>query len=130
MLIAGGSKAAARRAARYGLGFISQVASDGLKEFYETECRADGFEPGLMQFPAEGAPTAVFVADMFPTSVHLPEPWIMGYDLYPMETLDFKRSFRREAVERGYLVFFEHDPSTAAGRLHETDGTPAVQQVL
>ena len=74
--------------------------------------------------------TAVFVADMFPTSVHLPEPWIMGYDLYPMETLDFKRSFRREAVERGYLVFFEHDPSTAAGRLHETDGTPAVQQVL
>lgn len=63
MLIAGGSKAAARRAARYGLGFISQVASDELKEFYETECRNNGFEPGLMQFPVERAPTAVFVAD-------------------------------------------------------------------
>ncbi|KUI39977.1 luciferase [Mycobacterium sp. GA-1199] len=63
MLIAGGSKAAARRAARHGLGFISQIASDELKQFYETECRNNGFEPGLMQFPAEGAPTTVFVAD-------------------------------------------------------------------
>lgn len=63
MLIAGGSKAAARRAARHGLGFISQIASDELKQFYETECRNNGFEPGLMQFPTEGAPTTVFVAD-------------------------------------------------------------------
>ena len=63
MLIAGGSKAAARRAARHGLGFISQVASDELKKFYESESRNNGFEPGLMQFPVEGAPTTVFVAD-------------------------------------------------------------------
>jgi alkanesulfonate monooxygenase SsuD/methylene tetrahydromethanopterin reductase-like flavin-dependent oxidoreductase (luciferase family) len=63
MLIAGGSKAAARRAAKYGLGFISQTASPGLKEFYESECRANGNEPGVMQFPVPGAPTTVFVAD-------------------------------------------------------------------
>jgi alkanesulfonate monooxygenase SsuD/methylene tetrahydromethanopterin reductase-like flavin-dependent oxidoreductase (luciferase family) len=63
MLIAGGSSAAVRRAARYGLGFISQVASPDLKGLYESECRANGHEPGLVQFPVEGAPTAVFVAD-------------------------------------------------------------------
>jgi alkanesulfonate monooxygenase SsuD/methylene tetrahydromethanopterin reductase-like flavin-dependent oxidoreductase (luciferase family) len=63
MLIAGGSKAAARRAAKYGLGFISQTDSPGLKEFYESECRANGHEPGVMQFPVPGAPTTVFVAD-------------------------------------------------------------------
>ncbi|GAA2782137.1 LLM class flavin-dependent oxidoreductase [Mycolicibacterium pallens] len=63
MLIAGGSKAAARRAARYGLGFISQVASPELKVVYEAECRANGVEPGMVQFPVEGAPTTVFVAD-------------------------------------------------------------------
>ncbi|KUH98800.1 luciferase [Mycolicibacterium acapulense] len=63
LLIAGGSRAAARRAARHGLGFISQVASEELKRFYENECRDNGFEPGLMQFPREGAPTTVFVAD-------------------------------------------------------------------
>lgn len=60
---AGGSKAAARRAGRLGLGFISQTDSPELKEFYQTECRARGHEPGMMQFPAPGAPTTVFVAD-------------------------------------------------------------------
>ncbi|KUI32563.1 luciferase [Mycobacterium sp. IS-1742] len=63
IVIAGGSRAAARRAARHGLGFISQVASEGLREFYESQCRDHGFEPGAVQFPVEGAPTAVFVAD-------------------------------------------------------------------
>ncbi|MGO4442933.1 LLM class flavin-dependent oxidoreductase [Mycobacterium sp. 2YAF39] len=63
ILIAGGTRAAARRAARYGLGFISQTDSPGLKEFYESECRANGHEPGVIQFPDAGAPTTVFVAD-------------------------------------------------------------------
>ena len=63
MLVAGGSKAAARRAAKFGLGFISQTDSPDLKEFYEAECRAHGREPGVIQFPVPGAPTTVFVAD-------------------------------------------------------------------
>lgn len=63
IMIAGGSPAAARRAARHGLGFISQVNSAGLKELYESECRTNGHEPGLTRFPDSGAPTAVFVAD-------------------------------------------------------------------
>jgi alkanesulfonate monooxygenase SsuD/methylene tetrahydromethanopterin reductase-like flavin-dependent oxidoreductase (luciferase family) len=63
VLIAGGSKAAARRAGRHGLGFISQTASPGLKEYYEAQCRAHGHEPGIIQFPQPSAPTAVFVAD-------------------------------------------------------------------
>lgn len=63
MLVAGGSKAAARRAARFGLGFISQTDSPEIKEFYESECRAHGREPGVIQFPVPGAPTTVFVAD-------------------------------------------------------------------
>jgi len=63
MLVAGGSKAAARRAAKFGLGFISQIDSPELEEFYEAECRANGHEPGMIQFPVAGAPTTVFVAD-------------------------------------------------------------------
>jgi alkanesulfonate monooxygenase SsuD/methylene tetrahydromethanopterin reductase-like flavin-dependent oxidoreductase (luciferase family) len=62
VLIAGGSKAAARRAGTFGLGFISQTDSPGLKEFYEEQCRVHGHEPGIIQFPILGAPTAVFVA--------------------------------------------------------------------
>jgi glyoxylase-like metal-dependent hydrolase (beta-lactamase superfamily II) len=74
--------------------------------------------------------TAVFAADMYPTSAHLPDPWVMGYDLYPMDTLGFKRAFAREAVEREYLIFFEHDPSLAAGILREQDGKRRLEHVL
>jgi alkanesulfonate monooxygenase SsuD/methylene tetrahydromethanopterin reductase-like flavin-dependent oxidoreductase (luciferase family) len=62
MLIAGGSKAATRRAGALGLGFVSQTDRPGLKEFYEQQCRAHGHEPGMIQFPVKGSPTAVFVA--------------------------------------------------------------------
>ena len=74
--------------------------------------------------------TAVFAADMYPTSTHIPDPWIMGYDLYPVDTLFFKRAFVREAIEREYLVLFEHDPSIAAGFVRETDGKRRVERVI
>jgi len=77
-----------------------------------------------------GGATAVFAADMYPTSAHVPDPWIMGYDLHPMDTLGFKRAFAREAVEREYLVFFEHDPSMAAGILREAGGRRRVDRIL
>jgi methylmalonyl-CoA epimerase len=77
-----------------------------------------------------GGRTAVFTADMYPTSIHVPDPWVMGYDLYPMDTLGFKRAFAREAIEREYLLFFEHDPSMAAGYLREKDGKRFVDRVI
>lgn len=63
IMVAGGSPAAVRRAARHGLGIVSQSNQPGLKELYENESRAHGHEPGFMQFPADDAPTAAFVAD-------------------------------------------------------------------
>jgi methylmalonyl-CoA epimerase len=77
-----------------------------------------------------GGKTAVFVADMYPTSVHVADAWLMGFDLYPMETLEFKRIFAREAIDREYLVLFEHDPSMAAGVIREEGGKRTVQQVI
>ena len=71
--------------------------------------------------------TAVFPADMIPTVAHIDEPWIMGYDLYPMDTLAFKRTFIREAIEREYLIFFEHDPEIAAGYIRESGGRKHVE---
>ena len=43
-------------------------------------------------FIESGGKTAVFAADLMPTTAHVDEPWIMGYDLYPMDTLAFKRA--------------------------------------
>ena len=74
--------------------------------------------------------TAVFVADLMPTAAHLPEVWIMGYDLFPLDTLTFKRAFLREAVEREYLIIFEHDPDIAAGYIREgKDGKRYIEKV-
>ena len=76
-----------------------------------------------------GGRTAVFTADLVPTTAHVDEPWIMGYDLYPMDTLGFKRTFIRDAIDREYLIFFEHDPAIAAGFIREKDGRKYVEPV-
>jgi methylmalonyl-CoA epimerase len=73
-----------------------------------------------------GGKTAAFVADMLPTTAHLSEPWIMGYDLYPMDTLAAKKTFLPEAIDQNMLIFFEHDPVVAAGRIREQNGKRTV----
>lgn len=60
---------------------------------------------------------ACFVADLVPTSAHLPLPWIMGYDLEPLVTLESKRRLYRRAEAEGWLLVFEHDPAVVAGRV-------------
>ena len=66
--------------------------------------------------------TAAFVADLIPTTAHLPVAWNLGYDLYPVDTLIARKAFVKEAVERDVLTFFEHDPAVAAGRIREEGG--------
>ena len=69
-----------------------------------------------------GGKTAAFVGDMMPTAAHVAEPWIMGYDLYPLDTLASKKTFHQEAIEKDILVFFEHDPAVTAGYIREEHG--------
>ena len=77
-----------------------------------------------------GGKTAVFAADLVPTIEHLQDPWVTGYDVFPMEALAFKRRFMREAIDGEYLVLFEHDPVVAAGFIRERDGKRCVEPVL
>jgi glyoxylase-like metal-dependent hydrolase (beta-lactamase superfamily II) len=65
----------------------------------------------------DGGETAAFIADLIPTVAHLPLPWIMGYDLEPLRTLESKRALLRDAAEGGWRVVFEHDPGIASGVL-------------
>jgi glyoxylase-like metal-dependent hydrolase (beta-lactamase superfamily II) len=74
-----------------------------------------------------GGKTAAFVADMMPTTAHLPEAWIMGFDLYPMDALAAKKAFVPDAVAHETLVFFEHDPATAAGYIREEGGKRRIE---
>jgi hypothetical protein len=53
----------------------------------------------------------------------------MSCDLYPMDTLAFKRTFLHEAIDREYLILFGHDPGIAAGYIREKDGRTNVEPV-
>lgn len=77
-----------------------------------------------------GGKTAAFVADLIPMTAHLPNAWIMGYDLYPMDTLAAKKQFVQEAIDKDILVFFEHDPVIAAGFIREENGQRRVIPAL
>jgi glyoxylase-like metal-dependent hydrolase (beta-lactamase superfamily II) len=59
--------------------------------------------------------TAVFVGDLFPTTAHLPLPWIMGYDLEPLRTLESKRALLADAVAGKWRLIFEHDARVVMG---------------
>jgi glyoxylase-like metal-dependent hydrolase (beta-lactamase superfamily II) len=74
--------------------------------------------------------TAVFMSDLIPTTAHLPLPWIMGYDVEPLRTLESKRAFLDEAVREGWKLVFEHDPAVAAGRLEREGNDTALRDVI
>jgi len=60
---------------------------------------------------------AFFLADLAPTSAHLPLPWIMGYDVEPLVTLETKRTYLKRAADEKWLLVFEHDAFVAWGRV-------------
>ncbi|HTA57953.1 MAG TPA: hypothetical protein VK805_07360, partial [Candidatus Baltobacteraceae bacterium] len=69
-----------------------------------------------------GGKTLAFVADLLPTRHHIPLPWIMAYDLYPLQTLETKRKWVPRMAKENWIVVFGHDPDVAVASLHERDG--------
>ena len=65
--------------------------------------------------------TIVFMADLLPSVGHIPIPYVMAYDMFPLTTLHEKKSFLKEAVEGDYILFFEHDPVNECCNLQQTD---------
>ncbi|TLY32281.1 MAG: MBL fold metallo-hydrolase [Nitrospirae bacterium] len=59
--------------------------------------------------------TALYLGDLIPTVSHLPLPYVMGYDLYPLQTLEAKRGILDRAFEEKWLLVFEHDPKVQMG---------------
>lgn len=69
-----------------------------------------------------GGKTLFGFADLVPTRAHLRLPWIMGYDLFPVETLEAKKRLLPQAVREGWLCLFYHDPEMPLARLVEEEG--------
>lgn len=65
--------------------------------------------------------TIVFMADLLPSVGHLPLPYVMSYDMFPLTTLHEKKSFLQEAYEKQYVLFFEHDAVHECVQLVQTE---------
>ena len=116
-----------RTAASYFPPNFEPVRAAGLLELVEGERE---IVPGVRVIPTpghvphhqgilieSGGERAFFLGDLVPTQAHLPLPWIMGYDVEPLVTLETKRAILGRAVAGEWLVVFEHDAGTAWGRV-------------
>jgi glyoxylase-like metal-dependent hydrolase (beta-lactamase superfamily II) len=68
-----------------------------------------------------GGKTLVYMADLLPSPAHMPLPYVMAYDMFPLITLEEKKVFLEEAAANNYLLFFEHDPSIEVCSLQKTE---------
>jgi len=65
--------------------------------------------------------TIVYMADLLPSVAHIPIPYIMAYDMFPLTSMTEKKAFLQEAVENDYILYFEHDLVNECCRLQATD---------
>ena len=65
--------------------------------------------------------TIVFVADLLPSTGHIPLPYVMGYDTKPLETLIEKEIFLEKAANNEYIIFLQHDNYSECCTVHKTD---------
>ncbi|MBU2507114.1 MAG: MBL fold metallo-hydrolase [Bacteroidetes bacterium] len=66
---------------------------------------------------SDSSTTLLYCADLMPTSSHIPIPYVMGYDLQPVKTIEEKLKLLPQAVDEEWILFFEHDPYMTAGRV-------------
>ncbi|NPD83911.1 MBL fold metallo-hydrolase [Lentimicrobium sp. L6] len=74
--------------------------------------------------------TVVFMADLLPSTAHIPMPWVMAYDTRPLLTLQEKEQFYEEAIENDYVLFFEHDIYNECCTLEATERGPKVKETF
>jgi glyoxylase-like metal-dependent hydrolase (beta-lactamase superfamily II) len=79
---------------------------------------------------SSGGQTAMFLSDLVPTTAHLPYAWVMGYDSYPLTTLENKKKWLPLVAREGWLALFCHDAKMPAARLREEEGKIVAEPVV
>ena len=91
---------------------------------------ARGHTPGMQIVRVTtGKETVAFMADLVPTASHLPNAYVMGFDLEPMETMASKANVLPRAMDEGWTVVFEHDAELPVARLDVHEGRPRATPV-
>ncbi len=91
-----------------------------------------GHTPGLQMIKiSDQKNTVVYTADTVPTSAHLPIPWVMGYDLQPLVSIEEKASLHERIKKFSWKLFFEHDPKMGLAEIaFDEKGRPLVKAAL
>lgn len=79
---------------------------------------------------SDGAQTIFYCGDLIPTVSHIPFPYVMSYDLYPLTTIEEKKKILPQAFEEKWILFFEHDPEISAVTLKEGKKGFEVDQII
>ena len=111
---------------------ILPIKESGQLKFIETN--ANDFPEGIMIRQAFGhtdammlpqinykGKTIVYMADLLPSAGHIPLPYVMAYDMFPLTTLNEKKLFLTEAEQNDFVLFFEHDPQIECCTLQMTE---------
>lgn len=84
----------------------------------------------MIPFVNTGDKTFVFMADLIPSTAHIPLVWNMAYDVRPMEMLQEKEDFLDEAAERNYTLFFQHDLYNECATVQKTEKGVRVKETF
>ncbi len=127
-----------RERAAYYPEILNFLKTEGNMQLVENECELfpgitvrmyDGHTPGQMiPFIDTGEKTYVYMSDLIPTAANIPIVWLAAYDLYPVTALEEKESFLKEATEKNYILFFEHDFYTECATVEWTELGPKVKE--
>ncbi|MCF7805944.1 MAG: MBL fold metallo-hydrolase [Candidatus Marinimicrobia bacterium] len=71
-----------------------------------------------------------YCGDLVPTTAHLSIPWVMGYDNFPLTTIEEKKEYLARAVEENWTLLLEHDPNTVAITVRREDGKYRIKQTV
>lgn len=72
----------------------------------------------------------LYMADLLPSVGHIPLPYVMAYDMFPLKTLTEKKVFLNEAADKGYTLFMEHDPINECCTLQHTEKGVKVKEIF
>lgn len=76
----------------------------------------------------DSANTFLYCCDLFPTTAHIPLPYVMGYDLQPLVTVEEKKRLLKTALDEEWKLFFEHDPETVYATLTSNEKGIRIKQ--
>ncbi|MBI1936591.1 MAG: MBL fold metallo-hydrolase [Ignavibacteriales bacterium] len=79
---------------------------------------------------SDGNQTVLYCGDLLPFASHIPIPYVMGYDLQPLETVREKKELYPKAIEENWILFFEHDPKIAAATIIKTEKGFSVKETF